>query len=167
MAIAFNINDMVVYPAHGVGQVIARETQKIGGIELDVFVVFFGKEKMTLRVPVNRAIACGLRPIANTEEMNKVISIIQSKPKSNRGMWSRRAKEYDTKINSGNLIDIAEVLRDLHKNVTDNPDCSYSERTVFELALQRLAAEYAAIKSLAVQEAMEEILSILRERIYA
>lgn len=163
----FNVNDMVVYPAHGVGQIISIESQKIGGFDIEVYAVSFFKEKMTLRVPVTRAGTSGLRSLSTKEELDKVVAVIQGKPKSTKGMWSRRAKEYDTKINSGLLIEVAEVIRDLHRNVEDNPDCSYSERMVYESALSRFVAEFAAINNLSLEQAHDEVIALLRGRIAA
>lgn len=164
----FKVNDMVVYPAHGVGEIIAIEMQKIGGIDIEVYVINFTKDKMTLRVPVTRAKVSGLRALISAEELDKIVAMtLGGKAKSTKGMWSRRAKEYDIKINSGILSDVAEVIRDLHKNVEDNPDCSYSERMVYELAFGRFVAEYAAIKDIPIAEANIEVSEILRAKMAA
>jgi CarD family transcriptional regulator len=162
MSQSFNMQDLVVYPAHGVGEIIDEEVQKIGGTEVKVFVISFAKEKMILRVPVHRAKACGLRPLSNDDELGKVFSVLQAKPKSSKGMWSRRAQEYENKINSGNIINIAEVLRDLHKNIKD--DRSYSERTIYESALSRLAAEFAAIENIEHDLAIDRLMYMLSEK---
>ena len=159
--VQFKVNDMVIYPAHGVGQILAVEAQKIGGFDIEVYAVSFLKEKMTLRVPVSRAVASGLRALSSKTELDSIIEIMQGKPKNTKGMWSRRAKEYDTKINSGILSEIAEVIRDLHRNVEDNPDCSYSERMVYESALSRFVAEFAAINNMSMEQAHDEVIAIL------
>jgi CarD family transcriptional regulator len=161
--IHFNIGDRVVYPAHGIGEIISEESQTIGGTDIAVYVISFTKDKMTLRIPVNRAAATGLRQLSSNADVEKVLSILQGRPKTSRGMWSRRAQEYELKINSGDIISIAEVVRDLHKNV-DDPDRSYSERLIYESALNRLVGEYAAIVSLDLKEASERLISILREK---
>jgi len=151
----FEVNDYVIYPTHGVGRIVEQEVQVIGGNKIDVFVISFEKEKMTLRVPVHRASACGLRPLSNEQQLEKVFAILRGKAKVSKGMWSRRQQEYETKINSGDIIAIAEVVRDLYKNVKD--DRSYSERTICESALNRLASEYAVIKHISLEEAIDNI----------
>ena len=120
----FKVGERVVYPSHGVGEIIEIESQAIGEIKLEVYVISFPHDKMTLRVPVSRATASGLRTLATKSDVNKVYSILNDKPKRGNKMWSRRAQEYETKINSGQIEAIAEVVRDLYKNV-DN-DRSYS-----------------------------------------
>ena len=161
--VTFTVNDYVVYPAHGVGMIVGEETQTIGGMELQVFVISFIKEKMILRVPVKRAAAAGLRNLSTKEDVDKVISILQGRAKLGRGMWSRRAQEYEGKINSGNIISIAEVVRDLHRNV-DDPDRSYSERVIYESALGRLAGEFAVVESIDTKQAEEILVDTLREK---
>lgn len=160
---SFTVNDYVVYPAHGVGMIVGEETQTIGGMELQVFVISFIKEKMILRVPVKRAAAAGLRSLSTKEDVDKVICILQGRAKLGRGMWSRRAQEYEGKINSGNIISIAEVVRDLHRNV-DDPDRSYSERVIYESALGRLAGEFAVVESIDTKQAEEILVDTLREK---
>lgn len=159
----FQVNDRVVYPSHGVGEITAEETEIIGGMQLSVFVISFPRDKMTLRVPVKRAHASGLRHLSSSQDLRKVFSILQGRAKAGRGMWSRRAQEYEGKINSGNVVSIAEVVRDLHKNV-DDPDRSYSERMIYESALNRLAGEFAAVENIDVKQAAEKITDILREK---
>lgn len=158
----FKINDYVVYPTHGVGKISNEETQTIGGFELRVFVIEFEKEKMTLRVPVNRAAAAGLRHISGQDELTKAFTTLKGRAKKGRGMWSRRAQEYEAKINSGDIVSIAEVVRDLHRNV-DQAERSYSERIIYESALGRLVGELAAAKSIASQDAESELLSLLKK----
>ncbi|AZL15237.1 CarD family transcriptional regulator [Rickettsiales endosymbiont of Stachyamoeba lipophora] len=162
--VSFVVNDAVVYPSHGVGYIIAEEVQNIAGVELKVFVVEFTKEKMTLRVPIHRATACGLRPVLTAEEFNRIFEILNSKAKIQKGMWSRRAVEYENKINSGNLEGTAEVVRDLFKNVNENPDCSYSERMIYEMAITRLSSEYAAVQKQEVAQSIEYFTQLLREK---
>jgi CarD family transcriptional regulator len=159
----FKVGDRVIYPAHGVGEIIDQESQIIGGMQISVFVISFSKEKMTLRIPVARAAAVRLRHLSSREEFNKALDILKGKAKSSKGMWSRRAQEYETKINSGDLLAISEVVRDLYKNVED-PDRSYSERVIYESALNRLVGEFAAIENVDVKDAMESILDHIREK---
>jgi len=161
--ITFKVADYVVYPAHGVGQITDEEVQVIGGMELKVFVISFEREKMILRVPVRRAKAAGLRHLSSRSEVEKVLTTLQGRAKSGRGMWSRRAQEYEGKINSGNIISIAEVVRDLHKNV-DDPDRSYSERIIYEAALGRLAGEYAAVENIDTKQAIERLVDFLKDK---
>jgi CarD family transcriptional regulator len=158
----FSVGSFVVYPTHGVGQIVNEETQNIGDIELRVFVIEFKKDKMTLRVPVHRAEAAGLRQVSNTDQIDEAIRVLKGKPKTSRGMWSRRAQEYEAKINSGNILSIAEVVRDLHKNV-DQSERSYSERMIYESALGRLAGEVAAAESIEMKEASDRLLKLLRK----
>ncbi len=157
----FKINDFVVYPTHGVGKILNEETQSIGGHELRVFVIDFEKDKMTLRVPVHRAEAAGLRHISGSDDINKAFTTLKSRAKRGRGMWSRRAQEYEAKINSGDLISIAEVVRDLHRNV-DQAERSYSERMIYESALGRLIGELAAARSIDHTAAETELLGVLK-----
>lgn len=160
----FGVNEYVVYPTHGVGKIMAIETQSIGDHELKVFVISFEKDKMTLRVPVGRAEAAGLRSVSSNDQIVRAISTLKGRAKIARGMWSRRAQEYETKINSGNLVQIAEVVRDLHKNV-DTSERSYSERMIYETALQRLVGEYAAAEEMAFNDANDKLLKLLRKQV--
>jgi CarD family transcriptional regulator len=139
----FGVNEYVVYPTHGVGKILGIEAEKIGDYELKVFVIAFEKDKMILRVPVGRAEAAGLRAISPNDQITRAITTLKGRAKIARGMWSRRAQEYEAKINSGNLVQIAEVVRDLHKNV-DQSERSYSERMIYETAMHRLCGEVAA-----------------------
>ena len=161
----FKVGERVVYPSHGVGEIIEIESQAIGEIKLEVYVISFPHDKMTLRVPVSRATASGLRTLATKSDVNKVYSILNDKPKRGNKMWSRRAQEYETKINSGQIEAIAEVVRDLYKNV-DN-DCSYSERTIYESALNRLATEIAVLENITIATATEKLVELLREKLAA
>jgi CarD family transcriptional regulator len=140
----FRPNQFVVYPAHGVGQIISVEEQEIAGIKLELFVVSFEKDKMTLRVPTHKASEIGMRSLSSPEVIEKAMTTLKGKARVKRAMWSRRAQEYEQKINSGDLISIAEVVRDLHRN-DDQREQSYSERQLYEAALERLTREVAAV----------------------
>jgi len=140
----FRPNEFVVYPAHGVGQIISVEEQEIAGIKLELFVVSFEKDKMTLRVPTHKASEIGMRSLSSPEIIEKAMTTLKGKARVKRAMWSRRAQEYEQKINSGDLIAIAEVVRDLHRN-DDQREQSYSERQLYEAALERLTREVAAV----------------------
>ena len=163
---SFRVGDQVVYPAHGVGEIIGEEVQVFGGIELKVFVISLLKEKMTLRVPVKRAITAGLRPLSSDDALGEVFNVLQGKSKPSKGMWSKRAQEYELKINSGNPSAIAEVVRDLYKN-SEDPDRSYSERVIYESALNRLAGEFAAVKGIAIDLALSSLMTCLEEKEFA
>ncbi|WP_340107661.1 CarD family transcriptional regulator [Pikeienuella sp. HZG-20] len=143
----FRANDFVVYPAHGVGRIISIEEQQIGGVGLELFVISFEKEKMTLRVPTAKANSVGMRNLSSPELIGKALETLQGRARVKRAMWSRRAQEYEQKINSGDLISIAEVVRDLHRG-EDQPEQSYSERQLYEAALERLTREVAAVERL-------------------
>ena len=140
----FRPNEYVVYPAHGVGQIISIEEQQIAGIALELFVISFEKDKMTLRVPTDKAVQIGMRSLSSPDVILKAMTTLKGKAKVKRAMWSRRAQEYEQKINSGDLIAIAEVVRDLHRN-DDQREQSYSERQLYEAALERLTREVAAV----------------------
>jgi CarD family transcriptional regulator len=160
---SFTVGEYVVYPTHGVGKIMGHEVEKIGDFELKVFVIAFEKDKMTLRVPVGRAEAAGLRSISSNDQINKALATLKTRAKIARGMWSRRAQEYEAKINSGNLVAIAEVVRDLHKNV-DQSERSYSERMIYETALHRLSGEVAASNREDVKTAQDKLLVVLRKQ---
>jgi len=140
----FRPNEYVVYPAHGVGQIISIEEQQIAGLSLELFVISFEKDKMTLRVPTDKAVQIGMRSLSSPDVILKAMTTLKGKAKVKRAMWSRRAQEYEQKINSGDLIAIAEVVRDLHRN-DDQREQSYSERQLYEAALERLTREVAAV----------------------
>lgn len=161
----FKVGERVVYPSHGVGEITDIESQAVAGTTLEVYVISFPHDKMTLRVPVSRANASGLRTLATKTDVNKVYDILNDKPKRGNKMWSRRAQEYETKINSGQLDAVAEVVRDLYKNV-DN-DRSYSERTIYENALNRLATEIAVLENITTNIATEKLVELLREKLAA
>jgi CarD family transcriptional regulator len=141
----FKVGDSVVYPAHGVGAVVGVETQEVAGISLEVYVITFDHEKMTLRVPTKKARTAGLRALAATNVVSQALTTLKGRARVKRTMWSRRAQEYEAKINSGDLISIAEVVRDLHRSESQ-PEQSYSERQLYESALDRMAREVAAIE---------------------
>ena len=140
----FRPNEYVVYPAHGVGQIVSIEEQEIAGISMELFVISFEKDKMTLRVPTAKATEIGMRALSSPDVIDQAMKTLKGKAKVKRAMWSRRAQEYEQKINSGDLIAIAEVVRDLHRNDTDREQ-SYSERQLYEAALERLTREVAAV----------------------
>ena len=143
----FSVGNHVVYPAHGVGQVAGIETQAVAGMELEVYVITFDHEKMTLRVPTKKAKVAGLRPLAAGDVVGQALTTLKGRARIKRTMWSRRAQEYEAKINSGDLISIAEVVRDLHR-ADNQPEQSYSERQLYESALDRMAREVAAIEQI-------------------
>ncbi|MEI7669600.1 MAG: CarD family transcriptional regulator [Pseudomonadota bacterium] len=162
----FKVGSYVVYPTHGVGKILAEETQKIGDVSLKVFVISFEKDKMTLRVPVHRATAAGLRNISSNEEILKAFTTLKGRARISRGMWSKRAQEYESKINSGSLVSVAEVVRDLHRNV-DQSERSYSERMIYESAFSRLTSEVAAAEQLELKAAIEKLLGVLKQQVAA
>jgi CarD family transcriptional regulator len=141
----FSIGDHVVYPAHGVGRVQGIESQEVAGMKLELYVITFDHEKMTLRVPTAKAKVSGLRSLAEGNVVSQALTTLKGRARVKRTMWSRRAQEYEAKINSGDLISIAEVVRDLHR-AENQPEQSYSERQLYESALDRMAREVAAIE---------------------
>jgi CarD family transcriptional regulator len=141
----FKIGDHVVYPAHGVGIVQGVEMQDVAGSSLELYVITFDHEKMTLRVPTKKAKTAGLRSLAEGNVVSQALTTLKGRARVKRTMWSRRAQEYEAKINSGDLISIAEVVRDLHRS-DSQPEQSYSERQLYESALDRMAREVAAIE---------------------
>ena len=153
--------DYVVYPTHGVGKVVAVETSEIAGHRLDLYVISFDKDRMTLRVPVSKAPTSGLRKLSTRKIMEEAMTTLKGRARVKRTMWSRRAQEYEAKINSGNPVSIAEVVRDLHRNV-GQPDQSFSERQIYEAARDRLAAELAAVDKTDVEKATEKLEKVLR-----
>ncbi len=161
-ALAFDVGDYVVYPKHGVGRVVELQSEEIAGMELDLYVLRFEKERMTLRVPVNKVESIGMRKLSSNKTLKEAMETLKGKPKVKRTMWSRRAQEYEAKINSGDLVSIAEVTRDLFRP-DDQPEQSYSERQIFEAASSRLARELAAMEETDEPAALEKILSVLRE----
>ena len=160
---AFRSNESVVYPAHGVGQIVRIEDQEIAGIEMELFVVAFEKDKMTLRVPTEKALHVGMRSLSSPETVTRAMTTLKGKAKVKRAMWSRRAQEYEQKINSGDLIAIAEVVRDLHRT-DEQREQSYSERQLYEAALERLTREVAAVGGTDEVEAGQQIDGVLMSR---
>jgi len=152
---AYNIKDFVVYPKHGVGKIIAIEKAKIGEIDIQFYKILVEKEKLTLTVPINQQ--SKLRPISSINQINKCISILKTKPKIKRTMWSRRAQEYDQKINSGKIYELAEVVKDLNKNTDIIADQSYSERQLFEKAYDRLKSEFEAVLKITSDEVQKKM----------
>jgi CarD family transcriptional regulator len=156
----FTRGDYVVYPTHGVGRVTGVEKQEIAGFNLQLFVILFESEKMTLRVPVDKVADSGLRKISSKDKMMAVIGTLKGRARSKRTMWSRRAQEYEAKINSGDPVAIAEVVRDLYR-APGQPEQSYSERQMYEAALERLVNEYALVEKLDVDAATEKLETVL------
>ena len=159
----FRANDYVVYPAHGVGRIISIEEQEIAGVRLELFVISFEKEKMTLRVPTAKANSVGMRTLSSPDLVAKALETLKGRARVKRAMWSRRAQEYEQKINSGDLISIAEVVRDLHR-AEDQPEQSYSERQLYEAALERLTREVAAVNGLDEAGAQKTVDALLERR---
>ncbi len=143
--VKFVPGDYVVYPSHGVGKILGTETREIENINLELLIIRFEQERMTLRVPLDKAKLSGLRTLSSKAQMDEAIMTLQGKAKVKKTMWSRRAQEYESKINSGSLVSIAEVVRDLYKK-EDQGEQSYSERQMYQAALERLAGEFAAVE---------------------
>ena len=157
----FGAGDFVVYPTHGVGKILGIETQEIAGHTLSVFVVHFDKDRMTLRVPLGKAKVSGLRKLSSRKEMDVALTKLKGRSKAKRTMWSRRAQEYQAKIASGDPASIAEVVRDLFRN-SSQPEQSYSERQIYQAALDRLVREFAAVEridELTATQRVEQLLS--------
>jgi|TARA_B110000027_G_scaffold114495_1_gene124131 CarD family transcriptional regulator len=151
----YDVKDFVVYPKHGVGKITAVEKATIGQIDIQFYKIFIEKEKLTLTVPINQQV--NLRPISTINQINKCVSILKSKPKIKRTMWSRRAQEYDQKINSGKIYELAEVVKDLNKNSDIIADQSYSERQLFEKAYERLRSEFEAVLKTTPEEVQKKM----------
>jgi CarD family transcriptional regulator len=157
----FKPGDYVVYPTHGVGMVEAVEISEIAGEKLKLFVISFDRDRMTLRVPVTKAVSTGLRRVTPKKQMEDALQTLKGRARIKRSMWSRRAQEYEAKINSGDPVAIAEVVRDLFRNV-GQPDQSFSERQIYEAARDRLASEVAAVDKTDLEKAtikLEELLT--------
>lgn len=159
----FNEGDYVVYPAHGVGQIEGIETASIGGMEISLYAISFKQDRMRLKIPVQKAESAGLRKLSSTDRINDALQTLQGRARIRRTMWSRRAQEYETKINSGDPVSIAEVLRDL-KRSNDDSEQSYSERQIYQSALERLAREVAAVEDTTEDKACDKLESILRPK---
>lgn len=156
----FKANEFVVYPAHGVGQILAIEEQEIAGAKLELFVINFMKDKMTLRVPTAKVANVGMRKLSEPALVKKALETLKGRARVKRTMWSRRAQEYEAKINSGDIVAIAEVVRDLYRSESQ-PEQSYSERQLYEAALDRLSREIAVVQHVTETEAVKEIESNL------
>ena len=152
----FKTNEFIVYPAHGVGQIISIEEQEVAGYKLELFVISFIKDKMTLRVPVTKIATVGMRKLSEPALVKRALETLKGRARVKRTMWSRRAQEYEAKINSGDIVAIAEVVRDLFRS-DQQPEQSYSERQLYEAALDRLAREIAAVQRITETEAIKEI----------
>lgn len=150
----FKTGESVVYPTHGVGRITAIEEQEVAGFKLELFVIFFEKDKMTLRVPTAKAAAVGMRKLSESALITKALETVSGRARIKRTMWSRRAQEYEAKINSGDIIQIAEVVRDLYRSDAQ-PEQSYSERQLYEAALDRLVREVAAVNASMESEALK------------
>jgi CarD family transcriptional regulator len=159
--IEFSTNEYVVYPTHGVGKITGIEEQEVSGTKLQLFVIDFAQDKMTLRVPLGKAKTSGMRRLSTPKEMEQALTTLKGRARVKRTMWSRRAQEYEAKINSGSPISIAEVVRDLHRN-SNQPDQSYSERQIYEAALGRLAREFAAVEKTDEDSATEKLEGVLK-----
>jgi CarD family transcriptional regulator len=154
--IIFKAGEQVVYPAHGVGRIVQIEEQEIAGARLELYIVDFEKEKLRLRVPTNKADVRGMRRLADRSLIDQAMRVLRGRARIKRTMWSRRAQEYEAKINSGDLISVAEVVRDLYRS-DKQPEQSYSERQLFEQALERMAREVAAVKKIDDDMAVKEL----------
>jgi len=159
--LAYGTGDFVVYPTHGVGKINSVETQEIAGQTLSVFVIHFEKDRMTLRVPVGKAKGSGLRRLSTRKEMDAALAKLKGRSKARRTMWSRRAQEYEAKINSGDPASIAEVVRDLYRNA-GQADQSYSERQIFQAAMDRLVREFAAVEKIDEATATKKLEELLQ-----
>jgi CarD family transcriptional regulator len=151
----YDVKNYVVYPKHGVGKITAVEKATIGQIDIQFYKIFIEKEKLTLTVPINQQV--NLRPISTVNQINKCVSILKTKPKIKRTMWSRRAQEYDQKINSGKIYELAEVVKDLNKNSDIIADQSYSERQLFEKAYERLKSEFEVVLEVSPEDASKKM----------
>jgi len=152
----FKTGEHIVYPAHGVGTIVGHEEQEVAGLKLELYVISFEKDKMTLRVPVAKANSVGMRKLSDAATVKKALETIRGRARVKRTMWSRRAQEYEAKINSGDLIAIAEVVRDLYRSESQ-PEQSYSERQLYEAALDRMAREIASVGQISETEAIRQI----------
>ena len=159
---SFQKDDFVVYPTHGVGRILGSEPHEINGSKVELLVVRFEQERMTLRVPMEKVRSLGLRTLSSKKQMDQAITTLQGKARVRRTMWSRRAQEYETKIKSGDPVSIAEVVRDLHRK-TNQSEQSYSERQMYQAALERLAREFAAIKKIDQSAAVNRLEDIMMD----
>ena len=151
----YNINDFVVYPKHGVGKIISVEKATIGDIGINFYKILIERDKLTLTIPINQQ--SHLRPISSINQINKCVSILKTKPKIKRTMWSRRAQEYEQKINSGKIYELAEVVKDLNKTSNTLADQSYSERQLFEQAYDRLQSEFEVVLKISAEDTKKKM----------
>ena len=151
----YNINDYVVYPKHGVGKIVAVDKATIGEIGINFYKILIERDKLTLTIPINQQ--SHLRPISSVNQINKCVSILKTKPKVKRTMWSRRAQEYEQKINSGKIYELAEVVKDLNKTSNTIADQSYSERQLFEQAYDRLQSEFEAVLKISSEDTRKKM----------
>jgi CarD family transcriptional regulator len=154
--LGFKTGEYIVYPAHGVGMIVSIEEQEVAGLTLELFVISFEQDKLTLRVPVAKIKSVGMRKLAEEDMINQALHTVTGRARVKRTMWSRRAQEYEAKINSGDLIAISEVVRDLYRS-EEQPEQSYSERQLFEQAMDRMSRELAAVNRLTLTEAVQLI----------
>ena len=154
--LGFKTGEFVVYPAHGVGMIVAIEEQEVAGLTLELFVISFEQDKLTLRVPVAKIKSVGMRHLAEEDMVTQALTTVTGRARVKRTMWSRRAQEYEAKINSGDLIAISEVVRDLYRS-EEQPEQSYSERQLFEQAMDRMSREISAVNKLTLTEAIQLI----------
>lgn len=154
--LSFSTGDIVVYPTRGVGRVKDIETQEVSGLTLQVYVIHFDQDQLTIRLPITRAKSSGLRGLSSPDIFGKTLEILKTRPHNRKIMWSKKAQEFEAKINSGNPIAIAEVLRDLFK-IQPNQEQSYSERQIFQMALLRLAREMSLVENTSLSQATERI----------
>lgn len=152
----FNVGDYIVYPAHGVGKIVGVERETIAGFDMEVYVISFEQDRMTLRVPTAKGRSTGMRPLASSKIVSDALTTLKGRARVKKTMWSRRAQEYEAKINSGDLISIAEVVRDLHRG-DDQPEQSYSERQLYESALDRMVREVAAVENIDRESALAKL----------
>ena len=156
----FAPGDFIVYPTHGVGRITGIEDQEISGMKLTLYVIEFVQDRLILRVPVPKAASSGMRKLSSKDEMKSALETLKGRARVKRAMWSRRAQEYEAKINSGNPVSIAEVVRDLHRG-SGQPEQSYSERQLYELAMERLAREVAVVDAIDEDKAVQKLEKIL------
>ncbi len=160
----FKVGSYVVYPSHGVGKIIKTEKTTIAGKELSFYLIHFAKEKLDIKVPVKSANEIGLRNLVTKKQMDEVFATLRSGVKKLKGMWSRRAQEYETKINSGDIMLLAEVIRDLTRDIEDS-ERSYSERIIYEIAIYRLSSEYSAIYNIDLEQSKDHVLTIAKDKL--
>lgn len=159
----FSASDYIVYPAHGVGKIELIENQEVAGQQLQLYIIHFQRDKMLVKVPVSRALALGLRHLNKESVLKDALEIVYSKPKVKRSLWSRRAQEYETKINSGDLLQIAEVVRDLYR-IDSHLTQSYSERQLYAIAIDRLCREISLVRKIDLEQFIEEVESKLAKK---